>query len=724
MVKTKPKFPYLSDGSIDIPAWIDKIKNTYQLNDLPLLIQACILAQDLTQGLTTFYGQACLEHGLETAEIIFQLKLDQETAAAAIISTAVQLTPAAVEIIRKKLGETILKLAMGVQQIDMTLQQQQSRNTNQIDKIRKMILAMATDIRMVIIKLAERLCLMRGIKAIPHEERKRFAQSILDIYAPLANRLGIGQLKWELEDLAFHYLDPVTYKTIAKFLAERRDEREARVQQLVVNLKAKLDATHIAADVTGRAKHIYSIYAKSHRKELSYEDIYDQSAVRILVPTIQDCYEALSIVHSVWQPIEEEFDDYIAHPKPNGYRSIHTAVIGEDGKHFEIQIRTHMMHEEAERGVAAHWAYKENRNSLLDDTMKISYLRQLLDWHKEIAKSDAQPLQHTMSDNLVYVMTPAGDIIDLPQGATPIDFAYHVHSELGHRCRGAKVNGQIVPLNYALRTGDKIEINTIPQGGPSRDWLNPELNFVKTSRARSKIAHWFKQQELSQDIAEGRQLLERELARNKLLKTTSLVMLARHFNLKDEDALLAAVGRGNIRPGQIQQALQPKVNEKPLQPITTLAKATSPDESMGSAIMEGSDLLTRLAKCCKPIPGDLIIGYITQGRGISIHKKNCKNLKNFSYSRKFIHIHWENKNAGTFNTDLKIITQNQTKILNDLTALLANEKIYLLNFQSTLNENQNKITFLVTVQIHDATQLQRLLHQIQQLPGVVEAGRI
>ncbi|TAK74341.1 MAG: bifunctional (p)ppGpp synthetase/guanosine-3',5'-bis(diphosphate) 3'-pyrophosphohydrolase, partial [Gammaproteobacteria bacterium] len=350
-MKLKQKFSYLPDGTVDITTWIEKIQNTHHLNETALLAHTCTLTQQLTQGLTTFYGQPCLEQGLEVAEIILELKLDQETAAAGIISSATSLTPPMLEKIRKELGDNVAKLITGVQQMEMIQkwQQQQARDVTQIDKMRKMILAMATDIRVVIIKLAERLCLMRGIKAIPPDERKRFAQAILDIYAPLANRLGIGQLKWELEDLAFHYLDPTTYKIIAKFLAERRVDREANIHRLVANLKEKLQSTHIQAEVTGRAKHIYSIYLKANRKEVTYEDIYDQSAVRILVPDIKDCYEALSIVHSLWQPIEAEFDDYIANPKPNGYRSIHTAVIGENGKHFEIQIRTHTMHEEAER---------------------------------------------------------------------------------------------------------------------------------------------------------------------------------------------------------------------------------------------------------------------------------------------------------------------------------------------------------------------------------------
>src|SRR3990167_612612 len=482
MSKLKRKFQYLPDGAIDIADWLEHLQTTCQLPNTATLAKSCELAQKLTQGLTTFYGQPYIELGLEVAEIILELKIEQEAAAAAILSSAVvSLTPAHEEIIKKELGETIVKLVSGVKQMAVISTAQYKKT--QIDKVRKMLLALAADIRVVIIKLAERLCFVRGIKTIPLTDRRPYAQEVIDIYAPLANRLGIGQLKWELEDLAFRYLEPDTYKKIATFLAERRVDREKRIHDIVTILQEKLASVGIKANINGRAKHIYSIYLKTQRKDSDYQAIYDCNAVRILVPTIEDCYTALSIVNSLWPPIMKEFDDYIAHPKPNGYRSIHTAVLGEEGKHFEIQIRTYAIHEEAERGVAAHWLYKENKAVPIDDTTKINYLRQLLDWHKEIALNDpsANSKQPTLTDNEVYVITPAGEILDLPAGATPLDFAYHIHSQLGHRCRGAKINGQIVPLTYALRTGDKVEITTVLQGVPSRDWLNPELGYLKSA---------------------------------------------------------------------------------------------------------------------------------------------------------------------------------------------------------------------------------------------------
>lgn len=712
----------------DIVNWLRQIQERHSLHDISTLSKACFLAEKLSQGLTTFYGKPCIQFALEVAEIIFALQLDQDTAAASIISSAVTLTPATEELIKNELGPSIAKLVVGEKQMNFISslhKSKPSRDKIQIDKIRKMLLAMATDIRVVIIKLAERLTFMRGIKSIPLIERKQFAEEIFDIYAPLANRLGIGQLKWELEDLAFRYLDSVTYKAIANFLAERRANRELRIQQLITFLQNHLDEAQIKAKVAGRAKHIYSMYLKAQRKKVNYQEIYDQSAVRILVANVEDCYAALSTVHSLWQPITEEFDDYIANPKANGYRSIHTAVIADNGKHFEIQIRTDDMHEEAERGVAAHWIYKEKESNPIDDAAKIIYLRQLLDWHKEIAPNTVSDAEHApLLDNQVYVITKAGDIIDLPQGATPLDFAYHIHSELGHRCRGAKVNGQIVPLTYHLRTGDKIEILPILHGNPSRDWLNPELAYIKTARARNKISHWFKQQAFNQDVEEGRQILERELTRLGLSKTISLLQIAKQLDLKDEDSLLASLSRGNIRLTHVLQALQPnKLVDKNIPAITTTLVPIT-EKIHSSAIAGSSDLLTRFAKCCKPIPGDLIIGYITQGRGISIHKKTCNNVSHLSDPRKFIIVNWDKQHAEMFSTDLKIIAQEHTKTLNDLTALFANEKISLINFHSNYNKNHNRIIILATIQIQNIEQLQRIMHRIGQLPDVIEVTRI
>ncbi len=726
MVKYKNKFKYLDDGSLDIQAWLESIHEKYPTLNITALKNACEFINTLTKGMTTFYGKPYLEQGLEIADILLTLKLDQDSIIAGIISSALNLPSLQNDHVQKMLGESVMKLVAGMRKTELitTLQQEKTGNQVQMDKIRKMLLAMATDIRVVIIKLAERLAFMRGIKAIPLNDRKRYAQEIFDIYAPLANRLGIGQIKWELEDLAFHYQQPNLYKQIANFLVERREARETRIHHLIEQLKQKLKSVNIDASVHGRAKHIYSIYLKMQRKDLDQTNIYDHSALRILVPTLEDCYAALSMINSLYPPITSEFDDYIANPKPNGYRSIHSAIIGKDGKHFEIQIRTHAMHEEAERGVAAHWLYKEGNKTAIDDKAKIAYLRQLIDWHREVATEKITNNEKLSAlDAQVYVITPQGDIIDLDKGATPIDFAYHVHSEVGHRCRGAKINGHIVPLTYTLQTGDKVDIHTIPEGHPSRDWLNAELGFVKTSRARNKILHWFKQQELTQDITEGREILERELARSGLGKTISLIDIARHLQLKSENDLLAGLGRGNIRIGQVLHSLQPKT-EKTIMPLAPPLAQKSNNRMSNTAIAGASDLLTRFAKCCKPIPGDPIIGYITQTSGISIHHKQCPNIKNLINPNRYIPIDWDNEKSNAFVTDLKILTEDQNKILHDITALFVNEKIKLLNFNSNTKRDHGKIVILVTLEIFNMTQLKSIQQRIEKLPGVIEVMRV
>lgn len=675
MVKTPQKFQYLTNGLLNIPDWLENMQKNHQIN-IELMDKAARFLQKFTQGLTTFYGKAYLELGLEISETILELKLDQEAAVAGMISGALPvLSENQLQIIHQELGATVSKLMTEIKKIDVISPQQYlAQNKLQIDKLRNMLLSMANDIRVVIIKLAERLCFMQGIKHIPLTERQRFSQEILDIYAPLANRLGIGQMKWQLEDLAFRYLEPHTYKSIAALLVERRVDREKHIKDTITKLQEKLFAVNIEAEITGRAKHIYSIYLKMQRKNKNYSNIYDHAAVRILVNNLQDCYTALSIVHQLWQPIIDEFDDYIAHPKPNGYRSIHTAVIGEDGQHFEIQIRTFDMHEEAERGVASHWVYKENKKRPLDHIARVAYLRQLLDWQKEILH--VEKTMNTMTslvEHAIYVFTPAADIIDLPKGATPLDFAYHVHSELGHRCRGAKVNGQIVSLSYVLQTGDKVEIIAAPQGHPSRDWLNPELKYLTTARAKSKVAHWFRQK-----TDNTKQTLERESTKSALAKTTVIAKTPKKINLK----------------------------------------------SLGSSIIGGEDLLTRFAKCCKPIPGDSIIGYITHGRGISIHKKNCRNICKTSKLQRVIDIAWNSKSTNAFITDLKITAEEQKNILNDLTALFANEKTALINFNSTIKAKNLQMIILATLQIQNIDQLQKLIDRIKQLPGIIEVQRI
>lgn len=722
MVSVKQKFQYLENGDVDLEAWLARTNASYSLQNSGVIEKACHLAKETTKGLSTFYGQTCFEQSLEMGEIIENLKLDQEAVAAAIMMSSMHHTQLPLDTIHEKLGEGVAKLIASVIQMDAihNLQnKEKTRDAVQIDRLRKLLLAMVSDIRVVLIKLAERTCIMRGIKGISPMERKRIAQETMDIYAPLANRLGIGQLKWELEDIAFHYSDPDTYKKIAKFLAERRADRETRIHTTITMIKEKLHAANITASVTGRAKHIYSIFAKAKRKDVDYEAIFDTSAVRILVHSIEDCYAALSIVHGMWEHIPEEFDDYISSPKANGYRSIHTAVVGLDNKNLEIQIRTNTMHEEAERGVAAHWLYKEAQPVQTGYEAKIVFLRQLLDWHRDVAtQNDINPAYDQLASDRVYVFTPAGDILDLPSGSTPLDCAYQIHSEVGNHCRGAKINGHIVPLTYKLHTGDQIEILTNPNASPSRDWLNMEFGYITNARSRAKIAHWFRQLDLNQHIESGRRILEREFAR--IGAQMNLQKLAAHFQMKDEESFLAALGRGNVRLSQITHLISDHAPSKD----NVIHLVTQKQESKKMNIAGVTDLLTRIARCCKPIPGDEVIGYITQGRGVSIHKTSCNNVSHLipTETQRLIQVNWDNQYTGVYYVDVVIRAHTQENLIKEITTLLANAKIDLANLNSTISRG-NMMVVTITIQIKSLLQLNELLSQVMHLKGVITANR-
>lgn len=731
MVEKKSLFSYSPQGHLDLGAWIEKIKRLYPLENTELIEKAVELTEQFSKGLTTFYGKPCLEQGLEIAEIILQLKLDQAAVAAALLTTVMSYAHVKPEKISEQLNDEVLQLLKGIEQMETLRGIQknivQNHDYTQIDRLRKMILSMIHDVRVVLIELAEQTVIMRAIKDINPGERKRIAEETRDIYAPLANRLGIGQLKWELEDLAMRYIDPITYKNISQFLAERRGDREIRIQAMILTLKERLDAEGIPSDISGRAKHINSIYTKMQSKNLTLKTIYDISAIRVIVPTVQDCYTALSLVHSLWEHVPEEFDDYIATPKPNGYRSIHTAVIGTDGKNYEIQIRTQEMHEESERGIASHWIYKEDKEHLKGYKSKINFLRQLLDWHREVAQTSSKEgasldaklpasVTDTHLDDQIYALTPAGKIIDLPLGATPVDFAYSIHTDVGHHCRGAKVNGRIVPLTHTLQTGDHVEIMTVSEGSPSRDWLKAEAGYIKSSRARSKIAQWFKQQETTQLAEAGRHLLEKDAAR---IKNLDLDRCAQKMNFKDSTSLLAALGRGQIKISQLGQIL-PKEEFKP----ATLPSSAplQPSESGGGVIIAGTrDFLTRIARCCKPIPNEPITGYITYGRGISIHRKDCRNLTSIDSSR-LIAINWDQAYQGAYPVDIDILSQKGTDVLKEITSVFSNAKINMIAMRSLMGHNQS-MWVTVTVHIHNTTELSQTMEQLKQLPLVIEVKR-
>lgn len=735
MVEKKSLYTYTPEGQLDLPAWIEKIQHFYRLDQTDLIEKAADLSCQFSKGFTTFYGKPCLEQGLEIAELILQLKLDQAAVAAALLTTVMSYAHVTPGKIAEHLNEEVLQLLKGLEQMETLREIQknivQRHDYTQIDRLRKMIFAMVNDVRVVLIKLAEQTIILRGIKDINPIERKRIAEETRDIYAPLANRLGIGQLKWELEDHALRYIDPITYKSISQFLAERRGDREIRIQTMILTLKERLDAEGIFSDISGRAKHINSIFNKMQSKNLTLQNMYDISAIRIIVPTVQDCYATLSIVHGLWEHVPDEFDDYIATPKPNGYRSIHTAVLGSDGKNYEIQIRTQEMHEESERGIAAHWLYKEDKSHLKGYKTKINFLRQLLDWHREVAQSSETEnitaekktqvntiKQEDYLDDQIYTLTPAGKIIDLPQGATPIDFAYCIHTDVGHHCRGAKVNGRIVPLNHSLQTGDQVEIMTISEGSPSRDWLKAEAGYVKSSRARSKITQWFKQQETTQVIEAGKNLLEKEASRTKNL---DLDRVAQKMNFKDSASLLAALGRGQIKLSQLGQVLPKEELKAAGLPLTDTA-SKHPEASSGFIVSGTRDFLTRIARCCKPIPNEAITGYITYGRGISIHRKDCRNLTAIDPSR-IISINWDESYQGAYPVDLDIYAHRNNELLKEITSIFSNAKINMIAMRSLIGHNHQSMWITVTIQIHNTMELSQTMEQLKQLPLVIEVKR-
>ncbi|ARG97576.1 GTP diphosphokinase [Legionella micdadei] len=732
MVKVKEDTPWLTEGGIDVEQWLHQVGEKGYFHDLELIRNACTLSQLAGQDHATETGISCLQQGLAMADILADLEADQETITAAIIFENVHYAELSLDVVEEQLGSQIAKLVKGIEKMsaihNLQALNKYPQNKHQIDNVRKMLLAMVDDARVVLIKLAERLCVLRTSSQLPEGMRKQIATEAMEIYAPLANRLGIGAIKWEMEDLAFRYLHPEDYKSIAKGLKAKRLERDRYVNLIVEELTKQIRATGAQHfKVYGRSKHIHSIYRKMKRKNVSLDEIYDATAVRVLVETPEQCYDVLSMVHSLWKQIPAEFDDYISNPKPNGYQSLHTAVEGPEGRVFEVQIRTFQMHDLAEMGVAAHWKYKEGGKLEKEShERKIEWLRDVLAWHKEMATSRgvSEAIEAEFLEDRVYVFTPDGDVLDLPQGVTPLDFAYHVHSQIGHRCRGAKVNGTIVPLTYALKTGDSVEILTSKDERPSRDWINPHLNYLKTSRAKAKVLHWFKMQDYDKNRAEGHEILEKEL-KALGIKADRLNEVVTSLNFKRLDDLLAALGRGDIKLGQILSRLSPTEASAPA--IQTIVKPLAkPEVSGGDLRIEGvGNLLTHMARCCQPVPGDAVIGYITMGRGVSVHRQDCPNIIHASEKQRqrFLQVSWGSATRDHYVVDILIKAFDRAGLLKDITSLLSNEKAHVYALQTQINKQENSAFITLTVEIDGLNSLSRLLNKLEQIPNVLEARR-
>ncbi|HLF27527.1 MAG TPA: GTP diphosphokinase [Anaerolineae bacterium] len=691
--------------------------------------RAYTVAERAHQGQKRASGEPYIQHCLAVAKILADLGLDAPTIAAGLLHDVVEDTPVKLDHLQREFGEEVSKLVDGVTKLGQfdQLEGRDIRNYDdrELESLRKMFLAMVDDPRVVMIKLADRVHNMRTLSSLHEEKRRRIARETLEIFAPLANRLGIWQMKWELEDLGFRHLNPEKYKEIASLIDERRGDRETSINRITRRLLERCKAESILPEISGRPKHIYSIWRKMERKGVSFDQVYDARAVRVIVDTLAQCYQTLGIVHSMWKPIPGEFDDYIATPKDNMYQSLHTAVVGDDGRPLEVQIRTREMHESAELGIAAHWRYKEGGKRDPKYEQKIAWFRSLLDWRQDVAdaREFVDSLHSDVFQDRVYAFTPKGKLIDLPAGSTPIDFAYHVHTDVGDRCRGARVNGKLVALDYQLQTGDQVEILTAKRGGPSRDWLNPHLGYVKTQRARSKIKQWYKKQDHAANVVQGRDILERELRRLSLdhLSLESVATLFEYDKLED---FLAAIGAGDITSQQIAtQIIEAERNQEEEARDVTPAEVTSTPRLQAPAelsVRGTGGLLTSLAQCCHPVPGDSIIGYITRGRGVRVHRRDCANILRSDEEERLIEVSWGSAQA-TYPVVIKITAYDRGGLLRDIAGVVAGEGINMSSVN--VSTNRQLATFIATLEISDVAQLSRVLDRIERLPNVTEVRR-
>lgn len=741
-----------------IETLLKSLPDNYSPADREMVVRAFHMADLAHKDQKRASGEPYINHCLSVAAILAEMKVPPPVVAAALLHDTVEDTSVTIDEIERDFGKEIANLVDGVTkltQLPRVSRGDQKPEEEIIDQerrevaerrgvaapdeeaekmlrsrkydlvsetLRKTFLAMGDDVRVVIIKLADRLHNMRTLSFVPEQKRKRIAQETLDIFAPLANRLGIWQMKWELEDLGFRYVNPEKYREIADHLASRRSEREVEMVDIKKKLETVLNQSNINAEVSVRPKHIHSIYKKMARKGVPFEMIHDLRGVRIIVPDIPSCYTTLGILHTHWRPLPGEFDDYIAVPKDNFYRSLHTAVVFDDGKTLEIQIRTPEMHQNAEYGIAAHWRYKESSPREDEYEKRIIWLRSLMDWRQDVvdAKEFVDSMKSDVFEDRVYVFTPRGDIIDLPAQSTPIDFAYQVHTDIGHRCRGAKINGKLVALDQPLRTGDKVEILTAKRGGPSRDWLNPNLGLVRTQRARAKIRQWFKRQERDQNLTQGKTILDKELRRLGLLEV-NLERLSREFEYKSLEDLYAAVGTGDLTITRIIRhlTLGDKEEASPT-PIPAVKPGQLPSED-AITVLGLKGLMNTMARCCNPAPGDEIVGYVTRGRGATVHRKDCPNILRVQDRERLVRVSW-GEPKSTYPVPVRIKAFDRDGLMKDVSTLIADEGV---NMQRVKVEvARNLAIFDLVLEVRDILHLSRILDRLENLPNVMEAQRV
>jgi len=730
---------------MQLEQFLEKLPPSFSVLEVEEIKKAYQLAESAHKGQSLPSGLPYFSHCIAVALILAELSVPPELIIAGLLHDVVEDTEINLDQIQNDFDPEVAVLVDGVtkltnlprllrgdQKVEETtdtkgsIRHRKYREDEIAEALRKIFLAMSDDIRVVLVKLADRLHSMRTLSHFNESTQKRIAQETLDIFAPLANRLGIWQIKWELEDLAFRYVAPDQYKEIAEKLANRRTDRESQISEIIDRLHQELGAEGIKAKISGRPKHIYSIYKKLTRKGMPFEMLMDLRGVRLIVADVTTCYKALGVVHMKWRPIPGEFDDYIAARKDNNYQSLHTAVIFDDGKPLEVQIRTQEMHDSAEYGIAAHWRYKEDRTKLKDSyQQKISWLRSVFAWQQE--EEDAEDLVDSWKSDVfkdrVYVLTPQGDIIDLPAGSTPIDFAYYVHTEIGNRCRGAKINGKLVSLDYVLQTGNQVEILTAKRGGPSRDWLNPNLGLVRTSRARSKIKHWFKRQDRELNLNQGKAILEKELKRLGI-KDFNLDEILPELSVKSIDDLYVAIGCGDIGIGRVVNKIA-EMEEETLDEDLELdfdLVETPPTIMPSDAIrvMGLKGIATTMAKCCNPMPGDDIIGYITRGRGATIHRQDCPNILRVTENERLVKVSW-GQPGKKFTVPVQIKAYDRQGLMSDISKVITDESVSLIDMSMKMNQHLAVIKLVIGVK--GITQLSKILTKLESLPNVYEAKR-
>jgi len=667
-----------------------------------------------------------MPNSLDVAVLLSQLSADETTLIVCLLSDIRLRSDEFNETIKEEFGQSVQTMVSSLEKLH-GFKASHTDNKEQTERLRRMLLAMVDDVRVVLIKLAYRVQRLRELSKADELTRHAVASETLEIFAPIANRLGIGQLKWELEDLSFRYLQPETYKRVAKMLEEKREERESYISNVVTEIKSLLNGAGIDAQVYGRPKHIYSIWSKMTNKHKQFTELFDVRAIRITVHTITECYSVLGLIHGHWHHIAKEFDDYIANTKENGYQSLHTAVYGPEGKPVEVQIRTYDMHEFAEYGVAAHWRYKErgDQDEVLEKT--ISSVRKLLDTSETDDNELLDSFKSELFSNRVFVLTPQGKVIDLPQGSTPLDFAYSVHTEVGHKCRGAKVNGQIVPLTTPLENGVQVEVLTTKSSEPSRDWLNPNLGYLHSHRSRSKVKAWFRQQDYDQHVIDGKTIIDRELKKVNV-KHSDIDKIIKHFKSQTEEEWQAKVGRGEITTGQLASAfhqLIPADNVKKIPEQPKSRKQDSGTDSQSVNVSGVGNMLTTIASCCKPVPGDEIIGFITREKGVSVHRQDCVNIVNLEEDKQdyLIAVEWTDQSNQIFEVGLVIYAIDRTGLLKDITSVLSDMKVNVTGVQTLSNKDKQVADMKIMMEIQDLDQLKKVSDKILQLTNVLKVFR-